>query len=129
MSKEKSIKIKKSNKNIYYYLLEIEDLWGKDFYKKSDFYQVLKNLKNLDIKVNEVVQFYNRCFNNTYEHYFDDVNDELNKRKEEELQKEKEKDKEDVHNFNPNDNGVEESSSNSSGIRNENNDDTKKGKY
>ena len=59
----------------------IEDLWNKNFFKKNEFNQMLQKLKNLNIKVNNVIPFYEICFNNVYKNYFDDVKDELNKRK------------------------------------------------
>jgi hypothetical protein len=99
---DKENKIKLNQNNIKNYL-EIEDLWNKDFYKKNDFYQELKNLKKLGIKVNNVIPFYEECFNNMYKNYFDDVKNELKSREEEKLRKEKEKEKEDISNFNPKD--------------------------
>ena len=98
--KEKKIKLNKNNIGNY---LEIEDLWNKDFYKKKEFYQELKNLKTVSIKVNNVIPFYEKCFNNMYKNYFDDVKTELKNREEERIRKEKEKEKEDISNFNPKD--------------------------
>ena len=99
-------KIKENKNNIKNYL-EIEDLWDKGFYKQNEFYQEIKKLKNLDIKVNNVIIFYEKCFNNTYKNYFDDVKTELENRKEEKLMQEKEKEKGDISNFNPKDNDIE----------------------
>ena len=104
LSKEnkKDIKIKQNKNNIKNYL-EIEDLWNRDFYKKNEFYQEMKKLKNLGIKVNNVIPFYEKCFNNTYKNFFDDVKNELKRREEEKLREEKEKAKEDLSNFNAKD--------------------------
>ena len=46
--------------------MEIEDLWNKDFYKKNDFYQELKKLKNLGIKIDNMIRFYEKFCNNMY---------------------------------------------------------------
>lgn len=97
---DKDNKIKLNNNNIKNYL-EIEDLWNKDFYKKDEFYEELKKLNRLSIKINNVIIFYEKCFNNTYKDYFYDVKNELKNRKEEMLRKEREKEKEDLSNFNP----------------------------
>ena len=96
--KEDKIKLNKNNIQNY---LEIEDLWDRDFYKKNDFYQELKKLKNLGIKVNNVIPFYDKCFDNYYKNYFDDVETELKNKEEERKKEEKEKEKQDITNFNP----------------------------
>jgi len=83
--------------------LEIEDLWNKDFYKKNDFYQELKKLKNLGIKINNMILFYEKCCNNMYKNYFEDVKTELKNIKEDIKRKKKGKEKEDINNFNPKD--------------------------
>ena len=102
-NKENKIKLNKNNITNY---LDIEDLWSKDFYKEKEFDQSLKILKNLNIKINNVILFYNKCFSNTYKNYFDDVKDELKKREEERARKEEEKEKEDIRNFNPDDKNI-----------------------
>ena len=79
MIKEKKIKLNKNNIKNY---LEIEDLWNKDFYKKNDFYQELKKLKNLGIKIDNMIRFYEKCCNNMYKNYFEDVKTELKNIKE-----------------------------------------------
>ena len=104
--KEKKIKLNKNNIKNY---LEIEDLWNKDFYKKNEFYQELKKLKILDIKVKNVIPFYEKCFNNMYKNYFDDVKMELKNREEERIRAEKEKEKEDLSNFNAKDLDIDDS--------------------
>jgi len=103
----KENKIKPNQSNIKNYL-EIEDLWDREFYKKNEFYQELKKLKNLGIKINNVIPFYEKCFNKNYKNYFDEVNIELKNREEERIRKEKEKEKEDINNFNPNDYGIDD---------------------
>ena len=139
LSKEsnKEKKIKKNENNIKNYL-EIEDLWNEDFYKKNEFYQELKKLKNLNIKVKNVVPFYEKCFNNMLKNSFDDVKAELKSREEERIRMEKEKEKEDISNFNPkeeldiddnpkepeeNKNVENEENGNNNNIDNDNNDD------
>ena len=109
LSKEtkKEVKIKLNNNNIKNYL-EIEDLWNKEFYQKNEFYQVLKKLKSLGIKVNNIIHFYEKCFNNMYKDYFENIKTELKKREEEKKKKEKEKEKEDISNFNPKDVDIDE---------------------
>ena len=104
-NKENKIKINQNNIKNY---LEIEDLWNKNFFKKNEFNQMLQKLKKLNIKVNNVIPFYEICFNNVYKNYFDDVKDELNKREEEKRKMEKEKEKEDISNFKPNDFDIDE---------------------
>ena len=103
----KENKIKQNKNNIKNYL-EIEDLWNKDFYKKNEFYQELKKLKDLGIKVNNVIHFYEKCFKNMHKNDFDDVKAELLRREEERQRKEKEKEKEDLSNFNPKDKDVDD---------------------
>ena len=109
MAKEKKRedKIKRNKNNIKNYL-EIEDLWNGDFYKKNEFYQELKKLQTLGIKINIVIPFYDKCFNNIYKNYFDDVKAELKEREEEKKRKEEEKEKEDLRNFKTQDVGVNE---------------------
>ena len=99
--KDKEKKIKENENNIKNYL-DIEDLWNKDFYKKNEFYQVLKKLKDLSIKINNVIWFYEISFKNMYKNYFDDVKQELQNREEERKKKEKEMENDDLRNFNPN---------------------------
>ena len=118
-NKEKKIKLNKNNIKNY---LEIEDLWNKDFYKKKEFYQELKKLKNLGIKVNNVIQFYEKCFNNMYKNYFNDVKTELKNREEERIRKEKEKEKEDISNFNPKDLDIDDNQKEGEENKNEEND-------
>ena len=106
----KEDKIKLNNNNIKNYL-EIEDLWDQDFYdkkKKNEFYQEIKIFKKLDIRINNVIPFYDLCFSNMYKNYFDDVKAELKSREEERIRNEKEKEKQDLSNFNANDMDVEE---------------------
>lgn len=105
--KKREDKIKRNKNNIKNYL-EIEDLWNGDFYKKNEFYQELKKLQTLGIKINIVIPFYDKCFNNIYKNYFDDVKAELKEREEEKKRKEEEKEKEDLRNFNTQDVGVNE---------------------
>ena len=134
LSKEKNMEYKiKLNKNNIKNYLEIEDLWSKDFYKKNEFYQELKKFKNLDIKINNVIPFYEKCFNNMYKNYFDDVKTELNNREEERIRKEKEKDKEDISNFNPKEIEIDdninalEGNKNEENVNNDNNDNENNG--
>ena len=118
-NKENKIKLNKNNIKNY---LEIEDLWNKEFYKKDEFNQMLKKLKDLNIKVNIVIPFYEKCFNNMYKNYFDDVKEELKKREEERRRKEKEKEKEDIHNFNPQSNDIDDIQNDQEENKNEEND-------
>ena len=103
LSKEKNpeYKIKNNINNIKNYL-EIKDLWDKSFYQKNGF-SLLKKLKELGIKVNNIIPFYDRCFKGFHKNYFDDVKLELKNREEEKKMREKEKEKEDISNFNAND--------------------------
>jgi len=103
--KENKVKLNENSINNY---LEIEDLWNKDFYKKKEFYQEIKKLKNLGIKINNVIKFYDKCFGANYKNNFDDVNEELNRREEERIKKEKEEEKNDLSNFNPNNLDIDE---------------------
>jgi len=98
----------KHNKNSIKNYLEIEDLWNRDFYRKKEFYQELKKLQILGIKINNVIPFYDKCFNNVYKNYFDDVKNELKEREEERKRKEEEKENEDLRNFNTKNVGVDE---------------------
>ena len=105
--KNKENKIKKNKNNIKNYL-EIEDLWEKNFFKKNENNKLLQILKILDIKINNIIPFYDICFSDAYKNYFDDVKDELKNREEEIRNKEKEKEKEDIRNFNPKDLDIDE---------------------
>ena len=66
-------------------------MWNKDFYKKKEFYEELKKIKILNIKVNNIIPFYEKCFNNMYKNYFDEVKTELREREEEKRKKKKKK--------------------------------------
>ena len=89
LSKEKNMEYKiKQNKNNVKNYLNIEDLWNKSIYKKDEFYQIVKKLKDLGIKINNVIPFYDQCFKGIYKNYFDDVKEEI-KSREEEKKKEK----------------------------------------
>ena len=103
---KKEIKIKLNKNNIKNYL-EIEDLWTKDFYKQKEYEQELLKLKGLNIKVNIVIRFYEKCFKNTYKNFCEDVLTELRNREVERLRNENEKEKEDISNFNPNNVDIE----------------------
>ena len=95
---KKEDKIKLNENNIQNYL-EIEDLWDRDFYKKNEFYQELKKLKKLGIKINNVVSFYDKCFDNYHKNYFNDVITEINNRESERIREQKEKEKNDINNI------------------------------
>lgn len=104
---KENIKLNQNNINNYF---EIEDLWNKNFYKTNEFYQELKKLKELGIKIKNVIPFYEKCFNNFYKNYFNDEKTEIRKREEERIKEKKEKEKEDIRNFNFKDNDIEDDS-------------------
>ena len=104
---KKEDKIKLNENNIQNYL-EIEDLWDKDFYKKNEFYQELKKIKKLGIKINNVIPFYDKCFENYYKNYFNDVITEINNRESERIREENEKEKNDINNININEDDIDD---------------------
>ena len=70
--------------------MEIEDLWDKNFYKKEEFYEEMKKLKNLGINIDNVMKILEKSFGDDYKNYFDDIKKEFKRKEEEEEEKIKE---------------------------------------
>jgi len=87
---EKEKKIKNNNNNIVNYL-RIQDIWDKSIYNNREFNRELNNIKNLNIKMNQILTVYNLLGEEIDENYFSDVISQIEKEKEaekEELEQE-----------------------------------------
>ena len=86
--KDKENNIKENNNNIVNYL-DIPDLWDKAISGKGDFHKELNDLKDLNIKLNQVIYLYDFLGEDIDEKFFEDVVKLL--KKEEEIKKIEEK--------------------------------------
>ncbi len=80
--------IKENNNNIVNYF-DIPDLWDKAISGKGDFHKELNDLKELNIKLNQVIYLYDFLGEDINENFFEDVEKLL--KKEEEIKKIEEK--------------------------------------
>ena len=88
--KNKDRKIKLNRKNIIEYL-KIRDLWELKIYKDEKFEDNLTKIKELNIKINEILCFYYYLTDNKDEGFEIEVKEELRRKEEEEKRKEEEK--------------------------------------
>jgi len=90
--KDKDIKIKANKKNIIDYLKN-KDLWESDLYNNySRFEEDLAKIKGLNIKIREILFFYNYLIGDKDEGFEDEVVKRIKKREEEiKIQKERER--------------------------------------
>ena len=86
--KDKENNIKENNNNIVNYF-DIPDLWDKAISGKGDFHKELNDLKELNIKLNQVIYLYDFLGEDINENFFEDVEKLL--KKEEEIKKIEEK--------------------------------------
>ena len=97
--KDKENNIKQNECNIINYL-EIPDIWDKTTFSLRNFKEELNNLKQLNIKVNQIISLYDFLVDDIGPMYFEDVKRELEKEKEiiKIIQKQPEPPKEDSEN-------------------------------
>ena len=63
--------IKENQNNIINYL-DIPDIWDKVIYKDKEFYNELNNLKNINIKMNQIISLYDYLGDDINEDFFQD---------------------------------------------------------
>jgi len=88
--KDKENNIKQNENNIINYL-NIIDIWDITTYSKENFKEELNNLKQLKIKMNQIISLYDFLVDDINIKYFEDVQKELDKEKESKNIIEKEK--------------------------------------
>ncbi len=88
--KDKENNIKQNENNIINYL-NIIDIWDITIYSKENFKEELNNLRQLNIKINQIVSLYDFLGDDINTNYFEDVQKELDKEKESKKIIEKEK--------------------------------------
>lgn len=92
--------IKQNENNIINYLCNIDDIWDETVKSKEKFNEELNNLKQLNIKVNQIISLYDFLGDDIDNpKYFEDVKKEVEK--EIEIKKINEKDKDLVEEVNP----------------------------
>ena len=69
----------KENKNNLVNYLDIPDIWDMAISSKSNFQKELKNLKELNVKINQVVSLYDYLGEDINEKFFEDVEQSLKK--------------------------------------------------
>lgn len=79
--KDKENNIKQNENNVINYL-NIPDLWDIPTYSMGNFNGELNNLKQLDVKVNQIVSFYDFLIDDINPEYFEDVKKEVDKKEE-----------------------------------------------
>lgn len=109
--KDKENNIKENDNNIVNYL-DIPDLWDITISEKGNFHKELNNLKQLNVKVNQIVSLYEFLGEDINEEYFEDVEKAL--KNDEELKKIEEK-KEPPENYDEIDGDKDEIDHDSSG--------------
>ena len=90
--KDKENNIKQNENNIINYLNNLDDIWDITTISKENFKEELNNLKLLNIKVNQIISFYDFLGDDINPKYFEEVQKEVDKEKEIEKIIEKEKD-------------------------------------
>ena len=90
--KDKDKKIKFNKKNIVDYL-KGEDLWETRIYKNSEFEKNLGNIKELNIKINGILWYYNYLIDYKDEKFEEEIEQHKKKLEEEEIRIKKEKEK------------------------------------
>jgi len=90
--KDKENNIKQNENNIINYLNDLDDIWDITTISKENFKEELNNLKQLNIKVNQIISLYDFLGDDINPKYFEDVQKEVDKEKEIEKIIEKEKD-------------------------------------
>ena len=86
--KENNIKQNENNLINYFYII---DLWDKTTFSKENFKEESNNIKQLNIKVNQIVSLYDDLVDDINPQYFEEVQKEIDKDKESEKIIEKEK--------------------------------------
>ena len=86
--KENNIKQNENNLINYFYII---DLWDKTTFSKENFKEESNNIKQLNIKVNQIVSLYDDLVDDINPQYFEEVQKEIDKEKESEKIIEKEK--------------------------------------
>ena len=98
---EKENKIKNNVSNIYNYLY-MKDIWIGISTNKTEFKEELKEIKKLNIQINEMLSVYDLIASDEDKHreekYYEDVINEIEKRKNEEEEKEEEEEEEEEEN-------------------------------
>ena len=69
---DKENKIKSNLDNVVNYL-NAPDLWNKDIYEDIDFYKNLKQLKSINVPINQIVSLYEYLGKDIDNYFFDDV--------------------------------------------------------
>ena len=78
---DKEVKIKNNNNNISFYL-NIPDLWdSRIFNNKEGFKKLLKEIKELNITINQIISLYKLMEENIEEKYFSEVKNQIERDK------------------------------------------------
>ena len=88
--KDKENNIKQNENNLINYF-DILDLWDITTFSKENFKEELNNIKQLNIKVNQIVSLYDVLVDDINSQYFEVVQKEIDKEKESQKIIEKEK--------------------------------------
>ena len=88
--KDKENNIKQNENNLINYF-DILDLWDITTFSKENFKEELNNIKQLNIKVNQIVSLYDDLVDDINSQYFEEVQKEIDKEKESQKIIEKEK--------------------------------------
>ena len=88
--KDKENNIKQNENNLINYF-DILDLWDITTFSKENFKEELNNIKQLNIKVNQIVSLYDDLVDDIISQYFEEVQKEIDKEKESQKIIEKEK--------------------------------------
>ena len=88
--KDKENTIKQNENNLINYF-DILDLWDITTFSKENFKEELNNIKQLNIKVNQIVSLYDDLVDDINSQYFEEVQKEIDKEKENQKIIEKEK--------------------------------------
>ena len=79
--KDKENNIKQNENNLINYF-DILDLWDITTFSKENFKEELNNIKQLNIKVNQIVSLYDDLVDDINSQYFEEVQKEIDKEKE-----------------------------------------------
>ena len=77
----------KNNRNNFANYLNIPDIWDKSIYRNREFNQKLKEIKNLNIQMNQILSIYDNLGDEINDEYFSDVL--LQIKKDEDIEKQK----------------------------------------
>ena len=65
--------------NIINYL-DIPDIWDKETYNNKKFYDELNNLKKINVKINQIIYFYDFLGDDINDKYFQEVKNSIEKK-------------------------------------------------